>query len=54
MPKAFERKVSKRGGAVRWRNKAIPGHPGEYLKVAITRKKGSHGGKTVAYKKTKK
>jgi hypothetical protein len=52
MPEKFEREVKARGGAVRWRNKSLPG--GKYLKIAVTREKGPEGGKTVAYEKTKK
>ena len=52
MPKDFEKKVAGRGGAVRWRNKSLPG--GKYLKIAVTRGSGPQGGRTVAYEKTKK
>lgn len=52
MPKDFEKKVAKQGGAIRWRTKSLPG--GKYLKIAVTRKEGKHGGRTVAHEKTKK
>jgi len=51
MPKEFERKVKARGGVKRWRTKSLDG---DYLKIAVTRKKGPRGGSTVAHKKTKK
>ncbi len=47
MPKAFERKVKRQGGAVRWRTIKRDGH---IIKIAVTRKKGPRGGKTVGYK----
>ena len=54
MPKKFEREVKARGGASRWRNMPIKGHPDEYMKVAVTPGAGPRGGHTVAYKKHKK
>jgi len=49
-----EKTIKKRGGAKRWRNKPIKGHPGSYLKCAIVRKPGKRGGHTVCTKKRKK
>lgn len=46
MPASFERKVRARGGAMRWRMKKIHGH---LFRIAVTRKKGKRGGRTVAY-----
>ncbi len=51
-----EAKIRKRGGAIRWRTKSLPG--GKYMHIAVTRKAGPKGGRTVAgeirQKKTKK
>ena len=41
-----EGKIRARGGAIRYRTKKLPG--GKYVHIAITRRKGPHGGKTVA------
>lgn len=41
-----EEEIKKRGGAVRWRTKKLPG--GKYTRVAVTKKAGPRGGKTVA------
>lgn len=46
MPIWAKRKIAARGGAIRWRTKKIDG----YLRIAVTRKKGPRGGRTVAYK----
>ena len=43
MPTAKEKK---RGGVVRYRTKELPG--GKYIHIAVTRKKGPRGGKTIA------
>lgn len=43
MPKSLERK---RGGVLRWRTIDIG--EGKYVHVAITRKKGPRGGRTIA------
>lgn len=51
MPKAIEKKIKARGGAARWRRKSLNG---EYLNIAVVRKPGKRGGKTIAYKKKKK
>ncbi len=52
MPKAAERKIKARGGAMRWR---IIKRDGKTLRCAITRKPGKRGGRTVCYTiKTKK
>ncbi len=42
MPKA---KIRKRGGTIRWRTKSLPG--GKYMHIAVTRKTGPKGGRTV-------
>lgn len=49
-----EKEIAKRGGAVRWRTKKLPN--GKYVHIAIVRKPGKRGGKTVAgpVKKEKK
>ena len=41
-----EAEIKKRGGAIRYRTKKLPG--GKYIHLAITRKPGPEGGKTVA------
>ena len=41
-----EAEIRKRGGAIRYRTKKLPG--GKYVHIAITRKKGPRGGRTVA------
>jgi hypothetical protein len=44
-----EPKIDERGGAVRWRTVQVgKGKRKKYLKVAVVRKKGPHGGQTVA------
>jgi hypothetical protein len=43
MPTSEERK---RGGAVRYRTKKLPG--GKYIHIAVVRKEGPRGGRTVA------
>ena len=47
MPKAFEKEVAARGGAIRWRT--IKRKGGRMFRVAIVRKKGPRGGRTVSY-----
>lgn len=42
-----EAEIKARGGAIRYRTVKLPGGKG-YIHVAITRKKGPHGGRTVA------
>jgi hypothetical protein len=42
-----EKQIRKQGGAERWRTIVLPHHKG-YIHVAITKKKGPHGGRTVA------
>lgn len=50
MPAAEERK---RGGVLRWRTKKLP--HGRYVHVAVVRKSGPHGGRTITGKvRTKK
>lgn len=51
MPRATERKIKKRGGAVRWRMIKRGGH---LMRCAVTKKAGPRGGKTVCYKVRKK
>jgi len=41
-----EELIKKRGGAIRYRTKKLPG--GRYVHIAITRNPGPRGGKTVA------
>lgn len=41
-----EAEIAKRGGAVRWRTKKLPN--GKYVHIAVVRKPGKRGGKTVA------
>ena len=45
-----ETRIAERGGAVRWRTVRVNGKDGRkrYLKVAVVRKKGPRGGRTVA------
>jgi len=45
-----ENKIDERGGAVRWRTVRIKGRDGKprYLRVAVVRKQGPRGGRTVA------
>lgn len=45
MPTSEERK---RGGVLRYRTIKVKGHPNEYIHIAVVRKKGPRGGKTVA------
>lgn len=46
MPKSIEKKLQARGGVVRYRMKKIGGHT---FRIAVTRRKGPRGGKTVAW-----
>ena len=41
-----ETEIRSRGGAIRWRTVRLKG--GRYIKVAVVRRKGRRGGKTVA------
>lgn len=41
-----EREIAARGGAVRWRTVKLKN--GKYVRVAVVRKKGARGGRTVA------
>jgi hypothetical protein len=41
-----EAEIRKRGGAIRWRTLKLSG--GRTIRVAVVRKKGPRGGKTVA------
>jgi len=41
-----EAEIKRRGGAVKWRTKKLPG--GKYVHVAVTREAGPRGGRTVA------
>lgn len=43
-----EAEIAKRGGAVRWRTKDLPN--GKYIHIAVVRKAGKRGGRTVAGK----
>ena len=45
MPKGFDKKLKARGGVVRWRTIKLPN--GEYAHVAIVRKQGKRGGRTL-------
>ncbi len=47
MPKWFDDEVKRRGGVVRWRT--IKRKGGRTFRVAVVRKKGPRGGKTVSY-----
>lgn len=46
MPEWAKRKITSRGGAIRWRTFK---KGGKTFRVAVTKKKGPRGGKTVAY-----
>lgn len=41
-----EAEIRKRGGAIRWRTVRL--RNGKYIRVAIVRKRGKHGGTTIA------
>lgn len=41
-----EKEISARGGAVRWRTVKLPN--GKYIHVAVVKRRGKRGGKTVA------
>src|SRR5215469_5780683 len=43
-----EQEIASRGGAVKWRTVRLKG--GRYIRVAVVRKKGKRGGRTVAGK----
>lgn len=47
MPKSVEKKIAARGGAARYRTIKV-GKGDKYMRVAITRKEGPKGGRTVA------
>ena len=40
-----EKEIKERGGAIRWRTIDLPG--GKYEHIAIVRKKGPRGGRTI-------
>jgi len=42
-----KKEIRKRGGAIRYRTIHPKGHPDTYFHVAVVRKKGKKGGKTV-------
>jgi hypothetical protein len=41
-----EQVIKERGGAVRWRTKKLP--DGRYVHIAVVRRPGKNGGRTVA------
>jgi hypothetical protein len=45
MPKSFEKELRRRGGVVRWRTKSLGKK--KYARVAVVRKAGKRGGRTV-------
>ena len=47
MPDWVEKKIAQRGGLARWRIMKKGGHT---YRVAVTKKKGPIGGKTIAYR----
>ena len=47
MPDWFDKLVRRRGGVVRWRTIKRGGH---LIRIAVTRKKGKRGGKSVGYR----
>ena len=47
-----EAEIKKRGGAVRWRTIKLPN--GKFKRIAIVRKPGPHGGRSVAGETHKK
>jgi len=51
MPKTPERKIKRRGGAIRWR---MIKRGGKLMRCAVTKKTGPRGGKTVCYRVRKK
>lgn len=50
MPKSAERKMRRQGGVLRYRTMR---RKGKLYTVAVTRKKGPRGGRTVAWRKKK-
>lgn len=46
MPEEVEREIRRRGGALRYRTLKLP--DGRYLHVAVTRRPGPRGGRTIA------
>lgn len=47
MPKEFDDEVKRRGGAIRYRT--IKRKGGRVFRVAVVRKKGPRGGRTLSY-----
>jgi hypothetical protein len=47
MPATAEREIRRRGGVIRFRTKKVSRD--KYLRVAVVRRKGKRGGRTVAY-----
>lgn len=45
-----EAEIARRGGAIRWRTVTMP--DGKVMRVAVVRRKGPRGGRTVAGKPT--
>lgn len=52
MPTAAERQIAARGGAVKWRRVTLPNGGGKAL-VAIVKRPGPNGGRTVLVKRVK-
>jgi len=47
MPTPIDKQIAERGGVVRWREKRSKS--GKLFRVAVVRKKGPRGGRTVSY-----
>lgn len=47
MPAWFDKEVKKRGGVVRWRDRKTKS--GKLFRIAVVRKAGPRGGKTLSY-----
>jgi hypothetical protein len=47
MPSWFDKEIKKRGGVVRWREKRAKS--GKLFRVAVVRKPGPRGGRTISY-----
>lgn len=47
MPTPIDKEIRERGGVVRWREKKTKS--GKLFRIAVVRKKGPRGGRTISY-----
>lgn len=47
MPTPIDKQIAERGGVIRWREKVAKS--GKKFRIAVVRKKGPRGGRTLSY-----